>query len=206
MKRREWLQLACLAAVGGRPAGSYASNRLFNGRDFTGWLRAGHGLWSVEEGAIVGRADHAKPAPGYLMSELEFADFEFRLEFWISRGGNSGVYIREPRRNWGIDGDERPAHGPRSGYEVQIDYNDAKNPTGSLYDISRAERLVGGEERWSPLRIECRGPKIWVWVSEQMVISYGPLRSAKGVIGFQIHGRKPHDHVVKFRNVECTVL
>src|SRR5262245_53023740 len=111
MTRREFC--AALAVAG--------SQRIFNSRDLTGWRKAGHGLWTVEDGAITGRFDTAHPGPGYLFSEHEYGNFELRLEFWISKRGNSGVYVRQPWRQFGTKGDERPAHSPGDGVEVQID-------------------------------------------------------------------------------------
>jgi hypothetical protein len=86
---------------------------LFNGRNMSGWIHAGNGLWTVEDGALVGRFDRSKPGPGYLLTTRDFSDFRLSLDFWVSAKGNSGVYIREPLRNWGPKGDYRPEHGTR---------------------------------------------------------------------------------------------
>lgn len=180
------------------------SQRIFNGRDLEGWRKAGHGLWTVEDGAITGRFDPARPGPGYIFTDREYQDFDLRLEFWISHAGNSGVYVRQPLREFGTKGDDRPAHRPGDGVEVQIDYNDAKNMTGAIYDKQKPSSIRGGEERWVAYRIVCQGPKVDVWVDGGQVNSYQPLRSARGAIGFQMHGQTPHDHVVKFRNIEVS--
>jgi hypothetical protein len=184
-----------------RRAAAAPGGALFNGRNLDGWQRAAHGLWTVEAGEIVGRCDHERPGPGYLLTEEEFSDFRLDLEFWISAGGNSGVYIREPRRTWGPRGDDRPAHGANPGYEVQIDYRDPKNSTGALYNVRNAARVAGAEERWNRMRVECLGMRIRVWVAGELVNDYSPSRSRSGVVGMQIHGGRPHLHIVKFRNI-----
>src|SRR5438045_6639542 len=84
------------------------AQRIFNGHDLTGWRKAGHGIWTVEDGAITGRFDRLRPGPGYLFTEREYDDFDLRLEFWISKRGNSGVYVRQPLREFGTIGDARP--------------------------------------------------------------------------------------------------
>ena len=61
-----------------------APRSLFNGRNLDGWHKAANGIWTVEDGAIVGRFDRAKPGPGYVFTNEEYADFDLRLEFWIS--------------------------------------------------------------------------------------------------------------------------
>jgi len=182
-----------------------STQQLFNGKDLTGWKKAAHGIWTVEDGVIAGRFDPAAPGPGYLMSDGQFTDFDLKVEYWISKGGNSGIYVREPQRRWGAKGEERPGFGEAGGYEVQIDYNDQKNYTGALYNISPAKRHAGSEEAWITMRVVCEGPRIRVWSAGELVNDFSPSRSKKGVIGLQIHGGKPHEHVVKFRSIEVTI-
>lgn len=183
-------------------AGRAAARPLFNGRNLEGWRRAGNGLWTVEDGAIVARFDRSHPGPGYLFTGREYEDFDLRLQFWISPRGNSGVYVRQPWREFGTTGDTRPAHAEGDGVEVQIDYNDSKNMTGAIYNLHQASSVRGGEERWVNYRIVCQGPRVDVWVDGAQVNRYQELKSRKGAIGFQMHGQKPHDHVVKFRGIE----
>lgn len=201
MTRRSLLQLGATVTLAPALPAS-ASKSLFNGHDFSGWRRAGNGLWTVEDGAIVARFDPAKPGPGYLFTNDEYADFDLRLEFWISPKGNSGVFIRQPWRDFGTAGDDRPAHSPGDGVEVQIDYNDPKNMTGAIYNLKQPDAIRGGEERWVRYRIACSGPKVEVWIDGERVNRYDSLKSPRGAIGLQMHGQKPHDHVVKFRNFE----
>jgi hypothetical protein len=175
---------------------------LFNGRDFSGWHKAGHGLWTIEEDAVVGRFDRSRPGPGYLFTDEEFTNFDLRLEFWVSSHGNSGVFIRQPLREFGTKGDARPAHTPGDGVEVQIDYHDPKNMTGAIYNLHQPAVVRGGEERWVQYRIVCTGPKVEVSVDGEVVNTYDELKSLKGGIGLQMHGQEPHNHVVKFRNIQ----
>ena len=186
------------------PALTRASQSLFNGRDFTGWHKAGNGIWTIEDGDIVGRFDRAKPGPGYVFTNQEFTDFDLRLEFWISTEGNSGVFIRQPLREFGTKGDARPAHSPGDGVEVQIDYHDPKNMTGAIYNLHQPSAVRGAENRWVKYRIACKGPRVDVWIDDQPVNRYDELKSLKGAIGLQMHGQQPHDHIVKFRNFEIS--
>jgi hypothetical protein len=162
-------------------------------------------LWTVEEGCIVGRCDHEHPGPGYVFTEEEFGDFTLELDFWISKGGNSGVYVRQRLREFGPRGDARPAHGPDDGVEVQIDYNDPKNYTGAIYDQQKPVKVAGGEDRWNRYRIQAEGPRLRVWIDDELVNDYAKLGSLKGAIGLQMHGGIPHDHVAKFRNIRIAL-
>jgi hypothetical protein len=201
MTRRQFLTSA-VAACALRPA--FAAKPLFNGQDFSGWTKSGNGIWTIEDGTITGRFDQSKPGAGYLFTNEEFTDFTLDLDFWVSKGGNSGVFVRQPLRAFGTRGDERPAQRSTDGVEVQIDYNDPKNLTGAIYNRKNSTRLAGAEDRWNAYRIECRGPRVRVWVEGQLVNDYQPLPSPKGAIGLQIHGGKPHDHVVRFRNIRLS--
>jgi hypothetical protein len=195
MRRRELLWLAACAPL------RAAARPLFNGKDLSGWTAHAHGLWTVEEGAIVGRFDRSRPGPGYLLTNDEFTDFRLELEFWVSQNGNSGVYVRQPLRKFGPRGDDRAAQRPADGHEIQIDYNDPRNMTGAVYNTHKPFKVLGGENRWNTMAVECRGQRVTVWVEGETVNVYEPLRSPRGAVGFQMHGQSMHDHIVRFRNI-----
>jgi hypothetical protein len=166
-----------------------------------GYTAHAHGIWTLEDGVITGLSDYSRPGPGYLLTGVEYTDFVLDLDFWVSKGGNSGVFIRQPLRKFSIRGDERAAQRPTDGHEIQIDYNDPKNYTGSVYNFQKPAKVVGGEDRWNHFTIECVGPRVTVKVDGELVNDYDKVRSPKGAIGFQMHGQKPHDDIVRFRNV-----
>jgi len=98
------------AGLGRRPEDVGGFRPLFNGRDLSGWRTLKNGVWTVEDGAIVGRQGE-NSGGGWLVTEKPFGDFEVRFRFRMSRGGNSGVAFRflpttPPRR--------RPATSARS--------------------------------------------------------------------------------------------
>src|SRR3954469_12874110 len=133
---------------------------LFNGTDLTGWKPTGKAdVWAAEGGHIVCKGGGG----GWLLTEKEFADFEFRCEYrWDKKGGNSGVALRTPTK-----GD--PAY---VGMEIQLidDENWAKvnkseladyQHTGSIYDVqpakARANKAIG---EWNEVRIVCQGRQV----------------------------------------------
>jgi hypothetical protein len=66
---------------------------LFDGRTLSGW----HGdpaLWSVRDKAITGAATSRLPDMTFLIRDGNWSDFELRLKFRISPGGNSGIQYR----------------------------------------------------------------------------------------------------------------
>jgi len=61
---------------------------LFNGKDLTGWKANGNPkVWGAEEGILY----VAGGGGGYLFTEKEFANFEFRCEYKMPKMGNCGV-------------------------------------------------------------------------------------------------------------------
>ena len=174
---------------------------LFNGKDLTGWDVPKRGNWRVENGEMVVTWDEANPGGGWIVTKEIFDDFILRMKFKVNKGGNSGVCIRDPSR-----ATKNPAY---SGYEVQIDFNDLTNPTGSLYNLARAytiigaytpeERIVGKEEEWNQFEISAIGEHIVVKLNGEKVVERYDRRSLKGVVGMQLHDR---ESVVRFRDIE----
>jgi len=181
---------------------------LFNGQDFTGWEAAGGKLaecWSVEEGLLV---CSGKKGP-WLRSSEQFADFNLRLEYWLSTGGNSGVYVRVP-----VDGSHHRDNDtlPPAGFEVQV-LDDAAPQhqklkdyqySASIYDIAGANpRVSRSPGEWNSLEINCHGGRVTTWHNGYQVTDVSaeesPLLKLRALQGFL--GLQNHSTVVKFRNV-----
>lgn len=181
---------------------------LFNGRDLTGWQPVGGAAdecWSVVEGLLV---CSGKKGP-WLRSDAEFDDFNIRLEYRLSTGGNSGLYVRVPADgNHHRDNDTLPP----AGFEVQI-LDDAGPAhlklkdyqySASVYDIAganpRVSRPVG---EWNSLEINCRGQHVTTWHNGHRVTNVTAadssllgLRSTRGFLGLQ-----NHNTIVKLRDI-----
>lgn len=101
--------------------------QLFNGKDLSGW--AGNTeLWSVVDGAIVGKTTAEKPISGntfLVWKDGEVADFELTFQYkFASNSGNSGVQYRSKV----VD----EANFVVSGY--QADFEFGKTYSGILYE------------------------------------------------------------------------
>lgn len=186
---------------------------LFTGKDLTGWKQfAGKdGLWIVEGDAIVctGRGG------GWLGTQKEYANFELRLEYRLTPGGNSGVYIRAPETG----------HISRVGMEVQLlDDLDPKYAkldfyqyTGSIYHVfppsRRATKPAG---QWNALTIRAQGRQVMVVLNGKKITDvdldralvdadvakeHPGLTRAAGHIGLQSHTDR-----VEFRNIRVKDL
>jgi len=190
--------------LGGLAVAGQAQKALVDDADFSQWQSFGAGLWAAEGGEIVGRYDKNRPGPGYLFTREVFTDFRLAMLFRISSGGRSGVYVREPRRKWSLEGDNRPGSGPDGGYEVIVNYQDRDNFTGTIYNIQKSRKLVGAEEKWNEMEIVCRGAEIRVSIAGQVVNRFNQLRVQSGVVGFEVPGAGPQDFSVRFRDIQIT--
>ena len=181
--------------------------QLFNGKNLEGWEGIGGPTsnWKVEDGVL---SCTGKAGSNWIATKQEYADFELRLEYQIPKDGNSGIFIRSPRKGtpW------------VNGLEIQIldDYGEkwkslkSNQFTGAIYAVVapsvRATKKAG---QWQTVRIRCNGPKCDVWVNKKHVVSANfetlanqyprvpGLKQKSGVIGLQNHSSPVH-----FRNIE----
>src|SRR4051812_18161155 len=67
---------------------------LFNGKDLTGWVAPPDAsLFTVEDGAIVGRTKGDLKTNQFLTADRPYADFVLKAKVKI-RNGNSGIQFR----------------------------------------------------------------------------------------------------------------
>ncbi len=139
---------------------------LFDGVTLNGWMtntRAASQT-AVEDGAI-----NPHRSGGYmLIHEKQWSDFILSLDYRLSNGCNSGVFVRTfpltPRagKDVGFNGLEIALDdtAPGTGY----------HDSGALYDLARpshnAQRPAG---EWNHLEVTCRGPRITVWINRELV-------------------------------------
>ena len=65
------------------------SEKLFNGKDLSGWQALGTNQWIVENGVLKSPKSGAN-----IRSERTFTDFKLHIEFRYPEHSNSGVYLR----------------------------------------------------------------------------------------------------------------
>jgi hypothetical protein len=92
---------------------------LFDGETLFGWQPTSGADWKVEDGAIT--VSHGKE--GFLMTDVQFANYELHAEFRTPESTNSGIFLRTPLA---------PTDPARDCYELNIAPKDNPFPTGSL--------------------------------------------------------------------------
>jgi hypothetical protein len=152
---------------------------LFNGRDTDGWQQVGGSVWEVKDGVLSGRQG-AGNAPGDLLTEDVFDDFELQVEFRMVWPGNSGVWYRY--------------QSPRQA--LQADILEYKKPfalTGSLYCtgkmflVTNTDDTIMDREGWNRLIIRAAGTRHVVFLNGHKVADVHDDTSDHGKIGVQIH-------------------
>lgn len=191
---------------------------LFNGQDLSGWQQVGGkaGGWHAEDGILYteggGEQWEKGTGGGWLSTTRMYDNFKLELEYRLSEGGNSGVFLRAPRQ-----GD--PAF---EGIEIQLLDDDADRYaglepwqyTGSIYDVKAPSTRAGkpaGE--WQKMMIVADGPNLQVILNGKLIIKtslinfmdrvneHPGLKRRNGYIGLQNHNSR-----VEFRNVKITEI
>ena len=193
---------------------------LFNGQDMSQWRNFKkqdiNPIWKVQDGTMTMTAKRG----GDIITKEQYENFDFRLEWKISEGGNSGIFILADEQ-----GNKIYSHAP----EIQIldneKHNDRKKPnhrSGSLYDMisSPAESHKKAGE-WNQVRILLNKGHLQVWQNQVQTVDItigaekwnellanskfkswkGFGSNKKGHIGLQDHG-----DVVSFKNIKIKVL
>jgi hypothetical protein len=174
--------VAYLAAPAQVPMLATAENAatFFNGRDLTGWAGEA-GLWSVENGEIVGKT------PGlahntFLVSNLTADDFLFSAQVkLVGNRGNSGIQFRSaalPKNE-------------AKGYQADVGAGwwgklYEENGRGLLWDKSGEPFVKLGE--WNTYEIEARGAQIRTSINgHPCVVLDDPAGARRGIFAFQLH-------------------
>ncbi|HUF62436.1 MAG TPA: DUF1080 domain-containing protein [Verrucomicrobiales bacterium] len=131
-------------------------------------------VWIVRDGVLHG----AEPRGSWLMSEMEYGDFELEFEFKLGETGNSGCALRAPLR-----GD--PAF---DGLELQmadLRYNpSAKDSelTGGLYRAVAPKEQVYRPTEWNRYHIRLSGSRIEVDLNGTRILELDLSREEEKVL------------------------
>ncbi len=140
-----------LTAIGADKDDGFTS--LVNGKNLDGWIVKGKADgWQIKDGIL--RSEGAKGGD-WIRSAKEYGNFILKVDWKVSKGGNSGVFLRATDKGapW------------QTGYEVQIsnDPRDLAHCTGALYGYAPVKpRPDETADRWHTFELTCIGPRIKV--------------------------------------------
>lgn len=200
---------------------------MFDGKSLEGW-RGRADLWSVVDGAIVGRTTAEDPIKKntFLIWDGDTpGDFELRLSYWIE-AGNSGIQYRsqvadqaefivggyqadiEAANNYtGINYEER-GRGilAQRGQRVTIAEDGSKQVEafGKADEIAKAFHTDG----WNEYRVVAKGNTLQHYINDtltcEVIDGQSEKAAAKGVIALQLHVGPPM--LVRFKNITIEAL
>ncbi|HYK44361.1 MAG TPA: DUF1080 domain-containing protein [Parafilimonas sp.] len=176
--------------------------KLFNGKDLTGWKIHGTEKWYVENGELVCESGPDKQY-GYLSTNKNYKDFILTLEFKQEANGNSGVFFRS----------QIPEGVKISGWQAEV--APAGQHTGGIYESYGRGWLVQPRPEdekvlkmgeWNLYKIQVNGDEVTTWLNGQQMcyIKDEKIGQGEGFIALQIHeggGIK-----VRWRNIEIQEL
>jgi hypothetical protein len=138
---------------------------LFDGQSLDGWKTSSEteSRKTVEDGCI-----NPHGSGGYmLIHEKTWENFKLALDFKISKGCNSGVFVR----TWPL----QPRPGKDVGFNgIEIAIDDTSKAdfydTGAIYDLVKpAENVMKPAGEWNHMEITCDGPVIAVELNGKQV-------------------------------------
>lgn len=226
MHRLYLVVLLVVAASCGRAAPPAGFTSLFNGTDLAGWrggdtydhrklmalpvaerdalvakwtasltaLKDGKPHWSVDAGELLNDG-----LGGYATTVRDYGDFELLVDWKITTGTDSGLYLRGvPQvQIWDPAMPDPKSHGAAKGSGGL--WNNAKTSPGRD-PLVRADRPVG---EWNRFRVIMVGSRVSIWLNDQPVVDHVILENfydknlppaqrrpipARGPIQLQTHG------------------
>ena len=154
---------------------------LFDGSTLNGWHTYGKSApgkaWSVDSGAIFlnasAKKDYQTDGGGDLVTSDEFENFDLKLDWKISKNGNSGIvfYVNEDtakyKETW------------NTGLEMQVLDNDGhsdgkipKHRAANLYDlIAASPENVKGPGEWNQAEIISNNGQLDLYLNGTKVVS-----------------------------------
>lgn len=192
---------------------------LFDGQTTSGWRGFGQetipGGWQVVEGALT------RVGPGRdIVTTDTFANFELRLDWKVTPGGNSGILFRVSE-----DAEQTYHTGPEMQVLDDAGHRDGQSrltAAGSNYGLHSAPAgVVRPAESWNSVRLVVNEAGVRQWLNDSLVVAYelwtpeweelvrttkfaewpGYGRNRSGHIALQDHGDR-----VAFRSIRVRVL
>ena len=189
---------------------------LFDGKSMDQWVNYKkttlNKKWSIQDGAMM--KGHKA---GDIVTKKSYKDFEFKCEWKIEKGGNSGIFVRV---------DPTARHIYSKAIEMQVldpaNRSGAKSAAGAIYDLIPAPKdLAKPAGEWNQVHIICKGPQMQFFFNGKKIgeLNVGSEEWKKligeskfknwqgfgmapsGPIGLQEHGK-----VVWFKNLKIKEL
>lgn len=180
----KWIALALTLFIFSNYSSAQKKQRLFNGKDLTGWTINGTEKWYVENGLLVCESGPDKQY-GYLSTNKSYKNFDLTVEFKQEANGNSGVFFRSSIEGVKI-----------SGWQVEV--APINQHTGGIYESYGRGWLIQPKAddekylksgKWNKLRIKVVNNQVTTWLNGHLMVDLSDEKIGQGTgfLALQIH-------------------
>jgi hypothetical protein len=194
--------LLCSFLIIGVFASAQQKEKLFNGKDLTGWTIHGTEKWFAQDGLLICESGPDKQY-GYLSTDKNYKNFILTLQFKQEANGNSGVFFRS----------QIPEGVKISGWQAEV--APPGMHTGGIYESYGRGWLIQPKPEdekylkmgeWNDYKIKVNGDEVTTWLNghKMCYIKDAKIGQGEGFIALQIHeggGIK-----VSWKNIEIQQL
>lgn len=201
---------------------------LFNGQNLDGWTSVGKDTppttgWEVNDGILTAKSQNGKRG-GDIITKEEYSDFDFKVDFKLTPGGNSGIkyfFVKYDKGGWLgleyqlLDDDVHP--------DGKLGRNGDRK-TAALYDMfppvkNKKMNPVG---EWNQARIVAKGSKVTHYLNGKKVLTFdrkslsyknawilSKYNNSQPMFGDVLKGHillQDHGDEVSFRNLKIRIL
>lgn len=154
---------------------------LFDGTDLSQWDVVGDQGWTIENGELVVVQKRWYMQYGWLVSKKDYSDFKLRMQCKVNSDViDTGILVRDP-------GHGQVGEPADNGYYININKGtDDRNPTGSIYEVSRSTLEKDIPDGWFEIEIHCIGDHVISFLDGKKLAETHHRRSFKGAVGLQI--------------------
>ena len=178
---------------------------IFTGQDLAGWHAMGQQDWHAEDGILW-----TEGKGGWLRSDQRYADFVLRLEYRVTKGAVTGIFLRSAEQ-----GD--PTF---TGLEISL-LDDAGqltdlHSTGAIYGAVIPLYSVGRKAgEWNQVEVSCVGRRLTLFLNGNRIhkidfddpaFVFAEKRPLSKVPNQGYIGLESHTHRVDFRNLRIQVI
>lgn len=162
--------------------------KLFNGKDLSGWSIESDGQFSVSDGLL-----HVNRGTGWLRSNKTYSNFTLIMKFkFLDAGSNSGIFIRT-----GPESSTEEGGWPTVGYQVQCrDTLAGEYPLGHLIPYGAPEhqeefftetlrKAYKPTGKWNTFKIVLDDEALMVYLNNKLVTTATDIKKESGHIGIQ---------------------
>lgn len=176
--------LLMLLSVAAQVTTAQKPEKLFNGKDLSGWKIYGSEKWYAEKGQLICESGPDKQY-GYLATDKKFKDFELTLQFKQESNGNSGVFFHSQIEGTVISGwqaEVAPLNLHSGGIYESYGRGWLIQPTA---DKEKALK----ENDWNDMKVVVKGNLVTTWLNgiQMITLTDEKIGSRTGKIALQIH-------------------